>query len=291
MAKRSRTPKILRWFKPFMKVMSELGTAKSSEVIDKIAEEENLSEEFVNSVYAKTGANIFRTQVWFVRQYLIWEGYITTPQRSVWSLTDVGAIKARTFTDEDARIIYDKWRGVKSKFNEHSQDSEDDVSLEQGEMSDIATDDTYTELKLLDIIKRIPASGFERLCGELLRRYNFENVEVTQRSHDGGIDGYATLKINPFVNYRVAFQCKRYNGAVSLDEVKSFCYSARNYDRMLFITTGTFSKEAYRIEKQDESRLELIDGENLVSMFEKIKMGVTQEIRYIPDLSFFERFL
>lgn len=290
MAKTKKTPQILRWFVPFMRVMANLGTAQATEVLNNIADYEHLDDDFVNQQYEKTGANIFRTQVWFVRQYLTWEGYIYTPQRSVWSLTDLGAIKAKNFSYEDAKHIYNKWRKIKNELNRGKTKPVQDTYHDNDSISDPVSEQVE-ELNLLEIVRSLPAEGFEKLCGELLRRYNFENVQVTQRSHDGGIDGYAILKINPFVNYRVAFQCKRYKGAVSLDEVKAFCYSARNYDRMLFITTGTFSKEARRIEEQDESKLELIDGNELVGMFEKINMGVMKEVRYIPDPSFFERFL
>ncbi|MFN8331255.1 MAG: restriction endonuclease [Saprospiraceae bacterium] len=40
-------------------------------------------------------------------------------------------------------------------------------------------------------------------------------VTVTGQSHDGGIDGYGILEMNPFVSFKVLFQCKRYKGTVS----------------------------------------------------------------------------
>lgn len=289
--KRSEGAKFVRWFKPLMEVMSELGTASADEVINKIAEIENLDDEFITKCYPKSGGNVFKTEVWFSRQYLTWEGYLSTPSRSMWSLTDLGAVKAKNFTDTDAVTIYRKWVDINSKLQ---KDKPVKTSSQEKELKNDIADDTIeseeSNATLLDIIKGISPTGFEKLCGELLRRYNFENVDITQRSRDGGIDGFATLKINPFVNYRIAFQCKRYEGSVSLDEVKTFCYSAKKYDRMLFITTGTFSKETRKIEKE-EATLELIDGEKLVKMFEDIELGVTAEVTYIPDLSYFERFL
>lgn len=69
------------------------------------------------------------------------------------------------------------------------------------------------------MLQNLSPTGFEHLCGRLLREYDFENIEITQRSHDGGIDGYATLKLNPFVNLSVFFQCKRYQGTVPTEKV------------------------------------------------------------------------
>lgn len=287
MAKQKQN-KFIRWFKPLMDVMSELGTASSKEVIDKIAEKECLSEDYMSQVYPKSGGNVFRTQVWFARQYLTWEGLMYTPERSVWSLTDKGAKIAPEFTEQTAVEIVKKWVAINSKLRKEKQHSEENANIST-DNEEVEAEDVIPA-SLLDIIKSTSPEGFERLCGELLRRYNFENVEVTQRSRDGGIDGFATLKINPFVNYRVAFQCKRYKDTVSVDEIRAFCYHLSKYDRILFITTGKYSKDARQIEKEQTS-LELIDGEQLVKMFEDIGLGVTPVVHYEPNLSYFERFM
>ena len=50
----------------------------------------------------------------------------------------------------------------------------------------------------------------------------FEKVVVTGKSHDGGIDGYGTLEINPFVSFKVLFQCKRYKRTVARAQVGDF---------------------------------------------------------------------
>ena len=53
-----------------------------------------------------------------------------------------------------------------------------------------------------------------RICQRLLREADFEQVTVTGRSGDGGIDGIGILQVNPFVSFKVLFQCKRYQGDV-----------------------------------------------------------------------------
>ena len=136
-------------------------------------------------------------------------------------------------------------------------------------------------------------TGFEHLCGRLLREYDFENIEITQRSHDGGIDGYATLKLNPFVNLSAFFQCKRYKGTVPTEKVKAFIgvmeTNKKSVVKGLFITTGSFAKAAWEIDNSNIT-LELIDGEKLVEMFEKVELGVVAKKVYEPDLTFFEQY-
>ncbi len=76
--------------------------------------------------------------------------------------------------------------------------------------------------QLLTILRKLPPSGFERLCQRLLEVAGFEEVVVTGQSGDGGIDGIGILKLNPFVTSKVLFQCKRYSGAVGSPEVRNF---------------------------------------------------------------------
>jgi restriction system protein len=61
------------------------------------------------------------------------------------------------------------------------------------------------ETALLTVIKAISSEGFERLCQRLLREHGFQNVRVTGRSGDGGIDGEGILEINPLLSLRCYF--------------------------------------------------------------------------------------
>jgi restriction system protein len=63
----------------------------------------------------------------------------------------------------------------------------------------------------------------------------------------------------------------------------------RSVEKGLLITTGSFAKAAIEIEKSN-IKLELIDGDKLVEMFEKVQLGVTSKTIYEPDLTFFEQY-
>ncbi|MFA7081151.1 MAG: restriction endonuclease [Bacteroidales bacterium] len=286
--KAKKTVQFVRWFKPLLDVLLELGSATPNEVSQKIADKENLDEELLNKRYPKSGALIFNNQVAFARQYLIWEGYLSSSSRGIWTLTDKGIEKAKSFNDDEALRIYKKWTTLNRKIKIEKKEKEkptEKINIEEPEENIL-----LKNTSLLSIIKKVSPEGFEKLCGELLRNYNFEDIKITQLSHDGGIDGYATLKINPFIKYQIAFQCKRYEGSVPTKDVHAFCSVAENKDRMLFITTGNFSKEARRIEEDKKSKLELIDGQDLEKMFQDIELGVTAKTVYEPDISYFERY-
>ncbi len=146
---------------------------------------------------------------------------------------------------------------------------------------------------LLQVLQGLTPSGFERICQRLLRESGFENVVVTGQSHDGGIDGYGTLELNPFVSFKVLFQCKRYKGTVSRAQVGDFRNAMiGRAEKGIIITTGTFSSDAIKEANRDGApAVELVDGVKLVSMFEKVELGLKPKIVYEVDLQFFEPFM
>ena len=89
------------------------------------------------------------------------------------------------------------------------------------------------------------------------------------------------------------FQCKRYQGTVPTEKVHAFLgvmeTNQRSVEKGIIITTGTFAKAAYDIEKAN-IKLELIDAEKLIEMFEKVELGVKPKTIYEPDISFFEEY-
>lgn len=133
--------------------------------------------------------------------------------------------------------------------------------------------------------------AFERLTQRLLRECGFTQVIVTKKSGDGGIDGTGKLKINGIFSFNVAFQCKRYKGSVSEPEIRDFRGSlTANVEKRLFITTGTFSKsvkdEAYC---QGKQQIDLIDGEELISLLARYQLGVHPITTYEVEEDFFKK--
>src|SRR3546814_15954311 len=107
----------------------------------------------------------------------------------------------------------------------------------------------------------VPAA-FERLAQRLLRESGFVQVEVTERSGDGGIDGTGILRLS-LMSFHVLFQCKRYQGSVGSGAVRDFRGAMMGRtDQGLILTTGTFSHAALREATRDGAPpIDLLDGE------------------------------
>ena len=216
----------------------------------------------------------------------------------VWTLSKKGW--DTKLNETEAYDVFLKWVRVFQELREDKEENKQSVDTEAEKIIQIQEEtepeSTKSGLKpsLIEVLQSLSPTGFEQLCGRLLREYDFENIEITQRSHDGGIDGYATLKLNPFVNLSVFFQCKRYTGTVPTEKVQAFIgvmeTNKRSVEKGLIITTGNFAKAALEIERSN-IKLELIDGDKLVEMFERVELGLTPKTIYEPNMSFFEPYM
>jgi restriction system protein len=155
-----------------------------------------------------------------------------------------------------------------------------------------ATTDYRTEI--LDVIRGLSPSGFEKLCQRLLRESGFQQVEVTGRSGDGGIDGKGLLEINRLLSIQVVFQSKRYasGSPITVSQIRDLRGAmAGRTDRGIFITTSSFTvdakKEALR---EGVPPIEMVDGQKLVAMMEELELGLIPKKVFDVDLKFFEEF-
>ncbi len=294
--KKNGQTEFVKWFGPVLDALRALGgSAKPREIVKWIGEALQIPDEVLNERYSKSGVLKFQNQIAWARQYLIWEGLLDSSKHGVWTLTTSGW--TTRLNDNQARDIFLKWVKIFQDLREDKPstnvEKEAEKIIDRQETSDPEDSQSDKKLSLIEVLRTVSATGFEQLCGRLLREYDFENIEITQRSHDGGIDGYATLKINPFVSLSVFFQCKRYQGTVPTEKVQASIgvmeTNKRSIEKGLLITTGSFAKAALDIEKSN-IKLELIDGDKLVEMFEKVELGVVPKTIYEPNITFFEQY-
>lgn len=285
---RKKQAAFVKWFGPVLDALRDLGdSGKPREVSAKVAENLNLSDETLDETL-KSGANRFHNQVAWARQYLVWEGLLDSSKYGTWKLTEKG--KHTSLNGDEARELFLKWVEIHRKAREVKVDSK--VIQEQEEKAPEEYEQE-TSLSLLEVLRDLPPSGFERICRELLREHGFENVQVTGASHDGGIDGYGTLELNPFVSFKVLFQCKRYKGSVSRAQVGDFRNAMiGRAEKGIILTTGTFTAEATKEANRDGApQIELVDGAKLIQMFEKVELGLRPKIVYEVDMAYFNKFM
>jgi len=283
-------PKFVSFLGPVVEALKELGgSGRPAEVRDIVARKCEISEKAQSELLAG-GALRFDNQVAWARFYLVKAGLIDSSKRGVWRLTEKGA-SIDKLTHKDALALF---KEIHSKFI--SPSNEQAKKLEEIKENEIIPDETpYSNEyrpKLLNILKNLPAKGFERFCQRLLRESGFEQVTVTGRSGDGGIDGIGILQVNPLVSFKVLFQCKKYNGTVGPSNVRDFRGAMQGRaDKGIIITTGTFTTEARNEAVRDGvPPIELVNGEKIIDMLEALELGLKPVTTYIIDEDFFEEF-
>jgi len=288
-----RKSEFVQWMGPTLDALRELGgSGKPREVVDLVAQRLGIPDEKLE-VTLKSGQTRFYNQVHWARQYLVWEGLLDSATRGVWTLTPLGY---QTHLNEtDCRRIFRKWvqihAAARKQSDEDTGDSEESTPAIKNE-SDVILPPNDQHM-LLEILKRVTPEGFERICALLLRKSGFEKVMVTGGPRDEGIDGIGILQINPFVSFKVLFQCKRYKGVVSRAQVGDFRNAMiGRADKGIIITTGTFSMDARREADRDGAPpVELVDGEKLVEMFELAQLGLIPKTVYEVDHAYFAPFI
>lgn len=114
------------------------------------------------------------------------------------------------------------------------------------------------------ISTRISPYEFEELAADLLRTIGYQ-ARVTQFSQDGGIDVVAhkdPLGVEP---PQIKAQCKQRVSTIGSPDVQQLVGTLGHGDLGLFITLGTYSKDAYAIERQRPG-LRLLTGEDVVTL-------------------------
>jgi len=278
-------PKFLRYVRPLLEVLRSVGgSGVTADIIDQVLAVMSVSESELEEVTA-SGAPKVRNQVQWARLYLVKASFIDASRRGVWSLTSK-AYETPLLTDEDVHTLFQMVsRSYQSERKEKSAKNGDD----DGELT---LEDELHGDSLLSILKGLSAEGFEQICKRLLSEIGIHDVQVTGGSNDKGIDGTGVIKVNDVVGFNIIFQCKRYKESVGPHYVRDFRGSMQGRaDKGIILTTGWFSSEAKKEAVRDGvPPIELIDGERLVSLFEKHQLGLKPKTVYDIDSSFFAHY-
>jgi restriction system protein len=142
---------------------------------------------------------------------------------------------------------------------------------------EIIQEKLYTEL--LEKVKTVSDSGFERLVLELCKKMNYGDlVEHTGKTADQGIDGI--IKEDRLGLGEIYLQAKRWENTVQSKEVRNFAGSlqATKSRKGIFITTSDFTPDGWEfVKKLKDSTIILINGKELAKLMVEFDVGVSEE--------------
>lgn len=159
--------------------------------------------------------------------------------------------------------------------------------LPVGLASQIAQNNEQVRKRLHQRLLKMPWGDFEALVGRFLIALGFEEVEVTKKCGDNGIDVRGTMLTGDVVRTRMAVQVKRWKIGrnIQAPHVQQVRGSLGAHEQGLIITTSGFSKGARgEARRADVKPVGLMDGEHLVRLLAEQEIGVRSTPHRILEL-------
>ena len=258
MAKHEQMPRYHQLMNALLAAMHELGGSGSiDEISAQVTESLDLPEEVLAIPHdpEKSSLTEVEYQLAWARTYLKKYGILDNSSRGVWVIVP----EKPDITEVDPQLVVKTVREMTRK----EQEARPPAPESEEEIPD---DDESWRTKLHHVLtQELTPDAFERLVKRMLRESGFVQVEVTGRSGDGGIDGKGIVRVGGLLSFHVLFQCKKYQGSVSSGAIRDFRGAlVGRADKGLFVTTGTFTRDAMREATRDGAPpIDLIDGINL----------------------------
>ncbi|MEI8677797.1 restriction endonuclease [Pseudoalteromonas sp. Hal040] len=262
-------------FNPVLEAFHKLGgSGTNQEVEETVIELLSLTDKEVDDIHRGNTTKLSYRLAW-ARNYLKRLGLIENSGRALWALTSEG-LRTKNIDKNQSKTILRELSGTSKSKNHNKKLEGNNLIAKSDELNELTWED-----ELVDILKGMQPDAFERLSQRFLRELGFSNVEVTGKTADGGIDGKGIIKIGGVLSFHVVFQCKRYTGSVSSPSIRDFRGAMMGRaDKGLFITTGTFTRDAKKEAQRDGATpIDLIDGNDLAEQLKNLRLGVDVKLK------------
>ena len=248
---------------------------------------------------------IFNNRVGWACSYLKKAGLLDSPRRGIFRITDRGRkVLAENLSRIDVKYLerfpeFTVFRAASRGNNEQIQQFVAETTDKTPEEVLELAHQSLRQSLAQEIVGRILActpAFFETLVVELLVKmgYGGSRRDAGQRlgqSGDGGIDGI--IKEDRLGLDTIYIQAKRWQGSVGRPEVQKFVGALQGQfaRKGVFITTSCFTTDAIDYATRLDTKVVLIDGEQLANLMIDFDVGVSVAASYIVkriDSDYFE---
>lgn len=279
---------------PLLELLVDEKEHSLQESIEYLADKFKLSDEERKELLPSGRQYAFDNRVSWARTYLKKAGLLESTRRGYFQITQRG-LKIIHKNPQDINV---KFLEQFSEFIDFKNNSQPDNKSGNNEVEIISNqtpaENIETAIQKLnqdlatDIIQNIKKSSpafFEKLVVDLLLKMGYGGTrkdagQTLGRSGDGGIDGIINEdRLGLDVIY---IQAKRWENSVGRPEIQKFAGALQGFraKKGIFITSSTFTKEAKDFVSRIDSRIILIDGQNLAQLMIEHNVGVTPFVSY-----------
>ncbi len=249
-----------------------------------------------------SGQKILYNRVGWAKLYLKKAGLTEEPKRSYYKITQLG----KDILERKPSEINNKYLEQFSDFIAFKNIKPDEVKQQETPRQEQTPQETleysYEKLRreladeLLKQVKTASPSFFEKLVVDLLLKMGYggsrqEAGKAIGQSGDEGIDGVINEdKLGLDIIY---IQAKRWEATIGRPEIQKFAgaLQGKHANKGIFITTSSFSKEAFDYVAKIPVKIALIDGEQLAQLMIENNIAVSKTATYEikkMDLDYFE---
>lgn len=291
---------------PLLRHCADGGEHATRDVVPALAKEFELTEDELLELLPNVRQGRFYNRIGWAKSYLKQAGLLEITGRGIFRITPRGKDVLNSNPDHiNIKFL--------QQFSEFAAFREGDASAGEGKEPEKLAESSTTPEELLesgyrtirtalaaDLLQKIKSCSsyfFERLVVELLVKMGYggnlkDAGKVTGKGSDEGIDGIINEdKLGLDVIY---IQAKKWEGTVSRPEIQKFAGAllGQKAKKGVFITTSAFTNEAREFVARLDSKIVLIDGEQLAQLMIDYNLGVstvsTYEIKRIDSDYFSE---
>lgn len=280
---------------PLLEHVSDGAEYKMRDVTDQLAINLGVTEEEQKELLPSGAAPVFYNRTAWAKTYLKKAGLLDSPRTGIITISgrglDVLEQKPESISVKFLKQFSEfvEFQSTK-KEGEGESESSDDQSIQTPEES---LEEAYLKIRkslaseLLNKVVELSPAFFERLVVELLVKMGYggsmkDAGRAIGKSGDEGIDG--TIKEDKLGLDIIYIQAKRWKpgNGVGRPEIQKFvgALAGQGAKKGIFITTSNFTREAIEYTPRNETKIVLIDGEQLAQLMIDYNLGCTPQQTY-----------
>jgi restriction system protein len=282
---------------PLLKITADGQEHKYRDLIEELSTDFQLTDEERKEFLASGNQAIFDNRVGWAKTYLKKAGLLVSPKRATFVITDLGRqTLAKNLDRIDNRYLrqFPSFLEFQNISHNGGETEEGTESLEiQKQTPEETLDKAYQSIReslafdLLNKVVQLSPAFFERLVVELLVKMGYggsikDAGKAIGKSGDEGIDG--TIKEDKLGLDIIYIQAKRWSpgNTVGRPELQKFvgALAGQGAKKGIFITTSSFSNDAKSYTPRNETKIVLIDGEQLAQLMIDHNLGCTTQQIY-----------
>lgn len=265
----------------------------TTEILEILTKEFNLTQEELEEYLPSGSQRTFYNRVFWAKAHLKMAGLVENIRRGVFKISESGKVVLLSNPQKINLKYLNQFPAYLESYGRTKvENDETEVENEITSTPEEILESNYLKirknlaLELLSKVKNCSPSFFENLVVELLVKMGYggsikEAGKSIGKSGDEGIDGI--IKEDKLGLDIIYIQAKRWDNVVGRPEIQKFvgALAGQGAKKGVFITTARFTNEAKEYQPKNETKIVLIDGEQLAELMIDYDLAVSTTNKYI----------